>query len=193
MITVSSTVSSAQPKVQETVDAPSADEINIDALIPRAESLKSMLKILALMCDEQNHPVQSYLKKQPGRINSVNIVGSVVELLNHIRKLHEDAKVSMPPRCVSHMYLSDAKIILCFYQLVQYFVYAWLSVCLCICIVSAKILMTIATNTMEAYWKFADPIGRGMLNQLSFVCIADCKSLATCGQHKITIDYFLYE
>ena len=63
-----------------------------------------MLKILALMCDEQNHPLQSYLKKQPGRINSVNIVGSVVELLNYIHRMYENGKLPMPPRWV---YLSE--------------------------------------------------------------------------------------
>ena len=91
---------SSSQTTEEDETAFSTDENDIDALIPRAKNLKSMLKIVALMCDEQNHPVQSYLKKQPGRINSVNIVGSVVELLNHVRKMHESCKVSMPPRCV---------------------------------------------------------------------------------------------
>ena len=59
-----------------------------------------MLKIVAFMCDEQNRPLQDFLKKQPGRINSVNIVGSVVGLLNHIRGMYEDAKLQMPPRWV---------------------------------------------------------------------------------------------
>ena len=87
-----------QPTEGQEKTTPSVEDI--DALIPRVTSLKSMLKILALLCDEQTRSLQNYLRKQPGRINSVNIVGSVVELLTHVHRLYENSKLSVPPRYV---------------------------------------------------------------------------------------------
>ena len=62
------------------------------------EKLKIMLSIVGLMCDEQNQTLQSHLRKQPGRFDSVNIVGDVVELLHHMHAMHINALTSQSTR-----------------------------------------------------------------------------------------------
>ena len=66
----------------------------MEDLIPRLKKLKTMLSIIGLMCDEQNQPLQAHLRKQPGRFDSVNIVGDVVELLHHIHAMHVNPQLS---------------------------------------------------------------------------------------------------
>ena len=39
------------------------------------------------MCDEQNRTLQNYLRKQPGKFDSVNLVVDVAELLHHIHRV----------------------------------------------------------------------------------------------------------
>ena len=50
-------------------------------------NLQLILRIIGLMCDEQNRILQDYLRKQPGKFNSVNLVVDVAELLHHVHRI----------------------------------------------------------------------------------------------------------
>ncbi len=66
--------------------------------------LELRLFVLGKICDGQNRVLQDFLRNQPGRPDTVNIVADVAGLLHHYRAICEETKNTKEPVVMRYLF-----------------------------------------------------------------------------------------
>ncbi|XP_060552412.1 inositol 1,4,5-trisphosphate receptor type 2-like [Ruditapes philippinarum] len=77
-------VAEVKVEIPDEIEDPNPDEDVENAEEEMIGYIELALKVMARMCDGQNHTLQDYLREQPDNVKSFNIIGEVTQFLNVI-------------------------------------------------------------------------------------------------------------